>query len=215
MRKLSVLFVSLCVSIASFAQPQAGNVAVEINFDPFGALSPVFSAEEVRVRYFLSDNMAVRGTLHFSMNSEKDGLYDNDNSLFRTDKERTMMFGIAPGFEFHAVKFERGSVYFGAELGLLFGNATYSGTWENNLGTDWSSRGNVFGYGLNLFTGVDFYLTRNLYIGAEVGFGFMSLRETPNASMTTGSVTIDNSTNTTNTSIGFNAVPVFRLGWTF
>ncbi len=216
MKKVSILFVSLFIAFAAFAQPQAGSFGVEINFDPFTGNNPVFSTDGLKVRYFISDKMAIRGTLGFDMNTEKEGIYDSDNKLYYTEKETTTVFSLTPGFEYHVATFEKVSVYCGAEIGFAVGSGKYTEKYEDsNNGTDEEYKAGIFGFGVGAFTGVDYYITKNLYIGAELGLGFQTLKATPNKSTTIGSTTDKDDSYISNSRFGFQATPAFRLGWTF
>ena len=217
MKKVSILFVSALVSIASFAQ---GGFSVEVNFDPFSAITPVFSTEGLRVRYFLSEDIALRGTIDFSNDKTTNAAYNSvngQNSLFSTQTTANTTFGITPGFEYHLVKFAKGSVYAGAEFGVVIGNGSGSTEYAkpDNTFVNSNDKNSSFGFGAGVFTGVDYYITSNLYVGAELGFNYESTKTTPNKSETTGATTVENDSYRTVSNIGFACVPAFRLGWSF
>lgn len=209
MKKVILLFATVFVAFASFAQSEAGSFGVEINFNPFGAgESPVFSTDGLKVRYFVSDNMAIRGTLSLSTITDEEGSYESD--AFVTDKTTFSTFGIAPGFEYHVTKFDKGSVYVGAEIGAAFGNQKRSIHTDASGVEDFNRTDKVFGLGAGVFTGVDYFITQKLYIGAELGLNYSSVKFTPENTTpdTKDSYTKDSA-------LGFTTTPTFRLGWTF
>lgn len=237
MKKASIFVAALLLATAGVqAQeqetttygPQAGSFGVELNFNPFGIflggydaegihINPTFSIDGLKVRYFFNEDMAIRGTIDFSTESNKDATYDTDNNLYSTTKNATTTFGLTPGFEYHVTHFKRGSVYVGGEIGFNVGSTKSSLTYEdpNDIQVNSESKGSIFGFGVGVFTGIDFYLTENLYLGAELGLGYQTTKTTPNKSSTNGSTTVESSNYTSTSSFGFNCEPSIRLGWTF
>lgn len=235
MKKLHVIAFAALFGITGMqAQEQesvndtrSGSFGVEVNFNPFSVflgisttdgvqLSPTFSIEGLKVRYFFNEDMAIRGTIDISSTSNKNVAYDSNNSLYSTGKTTTNTFGFTPGFEYHFTHFKRGSVYAGAEIGFSVGNTKSSTTYENSTnGTNIESKSSIFGFGAGLFTGVDFYLTQKLYLGAELGLGYQTTKTTPNKSITVGSTTTEDNDYTVVSSFGFSCNPSIRLGWMF
>lgn len=235
MKKLSVIVSALLLATAGMqAQeestsfgPQAGSFGVEVQFNPFGiflggtdaegvTVNPTFSIDGLKMRYFISDQMAVRATLDFSTTSNKDVAYQEGNP-YSTTKTATTTFGLTPGVEWHVAKFNRGSVYVGAEVGFAVGGTSSSLVYEkpDDVLVNTNSKGSIFGFGAGLFTGIDFYLTQNLYLGAELGLAYQSSKTTPNKSTTVGDTTTEKKDFSSTSSFGFNCEPAIRLGWTF
>ena len=232
MKKVSILLFALLVSFTSFAQ-----VAVEINFDPLGAFAsglPTFSANNgLKVRYFLSDDFSVRGTVNFLMNPNTEYTYvpksSGNGDIETKTKTNVTTFRFTPGIEYHLAKFDKGSVYAGAEVGFGMTNASYNQTNDDNdeqidikgsngLGAYPGARSNTR-LGLGVFTGVDYYMTKNLYLGVELGLSYISTtnkkivrKDTPATGSSTETITKDHRNNS---SLGFDCTPAFRLGWTF
>lgn len=247
MKKLSILVAGLLLATAGVqAQetetttfgPQAGSFGVELNFTPFG--NSVFSTQGIKVRYFFNEKMAIRGTIDFSASPRTDFSYDvvnqgtpDEREVEYKSKSNTGSFSIAPGFEYHFASFKRGSVYAGAEIGFGLQTASYKLTNDDNDATttikgasyditDGSITGNraSTSFGAGLFTGVDFYVFKNLYVGAELGLRFTTTTESKVTVKTTDNVgdtvldeTIDDFARSS--SFGFFCEPSFRLGWTF
>ena len=89
--------------------PQAGSFGVELNFNPFSG-GDVFTTQGIKMRGFLNENMAIRGTLELGLDGDKNGIY-NGAELHSTQKTSLFVFGLTPGFEYHFAHFKRGSVY--------------------------------------------------------------------------------------------------------
>jgi len=230
MKKLSILCVSVMIALASYAQ--AGSFGVELGFNPFNAFGENFSVDGLKVRGFVSEKVAIRGIIDFSMNPQTNYSYytNNDNKEIETQtKTNVTTFGFTPGVEFHVATGRRHSVYVGAEVGFGMTKASYTRsndfdkekteiTGANGINNPSVIAGTT--YGAAIFTGVDYYITKNLFIGAELGFGydsFTSQKEiTTKYTNSTGTSTETTAKgHRTNTSLGFAATPTFRLGWTF
>ncbi|MDR1584963.1 MAG: outer membrane beta-barrel protein [Prevotellaceae bacterium] len=226
MKKVNVLLVTVSIALTSFAQPQAGSLGVEVNFDPFKAITPTFSIDGLSVRYFISGDLAVRGSLNFASSPNTAYSYvtvGTDETEFKT-KTNVTTFGFTPGVEYHLVKFEKGSLYAGAEIGYALTSASASTTNNKNddgrtlKGSDDAGNRSQSAFGLAVFTGVNYYLTKNLYLGAELGLGYSSSKNKEIVEKTTTGGTSTETTDkdySKNGNIGFAAVPTFRLGWNF
>lgn len=210
MKKLTLLLVTLSIVFTSFAQSETGSFGVEINFNPFGGgENPVFSTDGLKARYFISEDMAVRGTLSFSTNLNEAAKY-MVNGRFGTETATSTTFGFTPGFEYHVTKFDKGSVYVGAELGTTFGNQKTTFKVNESGVNDTNHRADIFALGAGVFTGADYFITRKIYIGAELGLNYASVKITPeNTDRNLNDEYVKES------GLGFRATPTFRLGWTF
>ena len=245
MKKASIVVAALLLATAGVqAQeneatfgPQAGSFGVELNFTPFG--SSVFSTQGIKVRYFFNEKMAIRGTIDFSVSPRTDfsytttGVGADERKVEYKSKSNTGSFAIAPGFEYHFAHFKRGSVYAGAEIGFGMQTASYKLTNDDDEAsvsvkganfdfTDPASTGDraSTSFGVGLFTGVDVYVFKQLYIGAELGLRFATTTEGKVTVKTTdnlGEGTLDKTfeDHARSSSFGFFCEPAFRLGWTF
>lgn len=214
MKKVSILFASLAIAVVSFAQE--GKFGVEINLNnPFTNTS-FFSTNGLSVRYFLSDDIVVRGSLDISGMTTTTKTYSGDD-LTSTTKSNTanpFMFSLTPGIEYHLAKFTKGSVYAGGELGLSLTSQTTSISPEDSSIPNSKSKNGGWGLGVGAFTGVDYYLTNNLYLGAELNM-YCALLSTSRGSVTTGDNTTKGPTSALSSTIGINVNPALRLGWRF
>lgn len=146
-----------------------GDITLEANVNLLsGNVSLSNSLNQVRARYFLSDDMAARLGAHISFNT----------SVPAPDaKTRAIEFSIAPGIEKHFAGTNRLSPYIGAELLLGIRNAHYELDGPNgssvevkgSFGTADNGNRGFFLVGLGAVGGFDFYVAKHLYLGYELG----------------------------------------------
>jgi outer membrane protein W len=186
MKKLMILVSAVALSGTMFAQkagsdnPYSLEGAMNVSKDGVS-----WAAPELRMRYFIQDNLALRLTLgrdaESSTSTETDTIYDSNGTATVSTSEVTtknsiMNFGLAA--EYHLAGTDRMSPYFTA--GFNFGNDT---------------RTEISSFGLNLGAGIDYYVAENIYVGLELGFNY-------------------NSADGTKTS-GFAGGSAVRMGWRF
>lgn len=219
MKKILMIAVMAVAAISANAQytPQKGDFGTEVTFRPFGSANSndgsTIKLKEAGIvgRYMLTDKDAVRAKLNFGWNSTS-----NETSDGKSYKEgSSTLFGIALGYERHFSVNDRLDLYAGAEASWK----TY-GTYKEDVATDGSivelsnTDGGYNKIGVGVFTGINFYVYKKLFVGAELGLSFAHTSykdsETKYADRT---VTIEN--NKSNNSLGFYAEPALTLGWTF
>lgn len=188
--KKSILFLALALLMSidyATAQKQVGSDKnVEFTFAPLGG-NPI-GIQGIRLRSFNSDGTgAIRlglwigGTTNVDVNTQPGVIEDDQPELLTTD--RSFNFSIRPGYEKHFAGTDRLSPYVGAEL--FIGMGSTSSEEENYSTNDFDDPDNYVVWtetqtdgnmtiGLNLLTGFDFYFSDNIYLGAEMGFGFAS-----------------------------------------
>lgn len=201
----------LAAGMLNFVSAQ--NFGIEINFQNPFQNNNFFSNNGLSVRYFLDDNMAIRGTLTLGSVSNSTKNYDGDK-LSNTVKTGTFSFGLQPGFEYHFVQSEKISVFAGAKIGFSLGKITSSTRYEDSSIDDRSSKISGFGYQAGIFTGIDYSITSNLYIGAEIGLDYNGISN-GRGSSTTGSTTTKGPTSESTGTLGIAVTPALRLGWKF
>jgi len=225
MKKIIIIFASIFVSFANFAQ---GSFGIEVNVDPFetGANQSILPTNGLKLRYFLIERLAVRGIFNFSINSTTDYEYKYMREWVEYEgKGIVTNFGVVPGIEYHFVKFEKGAVYAGVECGLAIQNASYKETNDDDdsnfmivitEGDNNENRSNTI-LNIGIFTGVDYYLTKNLYVGAELGLRYNSTKDKDVVIEITdyyGQLFEDvYEKHPKRERLGF--VPTLRFGWTF
>jgi opacity protein-like surface antigen len=186
MKKLLILVSAVALSGTMFAQ-KAGS---DNPFSLEGAMNVSkegvsWAAPNLRMRYFIQDNLALRLTLGrdavSNTSTETSTVYDSTGNATTTTSEVTtknsiMNLGLAA--EYHLAGTDRMSPYFTAGF---------------NVGND--TRTEISSFGLNLGAGIDYYVAENIYLGLELGFNY-------------------NSADGTKTS-GFAGGSAVRMGWRF
>jgi outer membrane protein W len=214
-------------------KPAGGEKNIEVNFAPMGA-NPI-TINNLRFRYFKSSDMAFRVGFSVSSSSNTTLEMDNTQSVNGTQSEveledKTSTFGLSinPGVEKHFEGTDRLSPYVGAVLNFAMTSTTATdqsvqATPGNDGVTDMSKEvyegettDGTTTFGLNLVIGTDWYFSKSIYMGTEVGFGFSS---TSNADTEQSSDYPDSETVTTPNGGSFNLGPNFnsaiRLGFLF
>lgn len=214
-------FVLTSVNAQNKYKPEAMTISTELSYSPGGATDGGFSLPEygAKIRLHLNENMAVRLNLGLNTTSSKTTTFVPNGNEEIEEYNRTSLttFSFMPGFEYHFAKYERISPYVGGEIGLLTSTTkTKSDNTEDDNYTETKRPG--LGFGVNVFTGVDVYLCKGLYLGFELGLGYESLN-TQRGSTTTVTGNTTNKTKGTESSLvsafGFHATPSLRVGWCF
>lgn len=174
-------------------KPVAGTVTAEFGLSG-GLLNTGVNLNNnaglLRFRYFASSDVAYRIGFAVNNKSETDNYYGGTNnaqagSRIRKNGGITINLGI----EKHLTGSERLSTYVGADLLISLNSATEK--WDNSDGNFYTAglsreiKGfNTIGggtnagsgLGLRLVTGAEYYIVKNVYLGAELGFGFLSTK---------------------------------------
>ena len=194
MKKLMILVSAVALSGTMFAQkagsdnPYSLEGAMNVSKDGVS-----WAAPNLRMRYFIKDNLALRLTLGRDGSSVTTTVPASTSTVYNpadstttvttipasevTTKNSIMNFGLAA--EYHLPGTDRMSPYFTAGF---------------NTGKD--SRNDFSTFGLNLGAGIDYYVAENIYVGLELGFNYNS------------------SEGSSSSSFG-NAASALRMGWRF
>lgn len=172
------------------AQKQiGGDKNLEFQFAPLGG-NPI-SISGIRFRTFLDESSAFRVNFFVGSSTDKtvsfqegELSFEDPTSPILYSYDRSFDLTIRPGYEIHFDGTDRLSPYVGAELDFGIGRtSTEDEAWGpndvDNIGQDdknvvWTTtnKDGFTRFGLNLLAGFDFYFADNLYLGAEMGFGF-------------------------------------------
>jgi len=127
MKQKTILVAAIAVFVlclyqnAIFAQenpaiPLKNAFMTELNFKPFG--ENVISFDQLRFKYKINDDWALRLGLAFDRNSFelKDDDYDSSEPYKAIRNEKITKFGILPGIEYHFLKNSKISPYLGVEF---------------------------------------------------------------------------------------------------
>lgn len=170
----------------TFTKPTAGSVQVELSFSPDVTGGPSMfslpnfygsSTPGVKVRKFSSDTKAMRYTANISM------------SKANSDADTDVTLALGVGVENHMKGAERLSTYWG---------------YEGNVGYSSIATTATLGLSGQVFTGFDYYIMPNIYLGCEVNYGLAVLSTTPKGGKSSTSMKIQPS-----------VLPALRLGWRF
>lgn len=194
--KKVILTVAIAFTAISgaFAQKQEGGEKnLEVNFAPLGG-SPI-GMDGIRLRLFNADGtgairvrLGLGGTNDVTVREQSYVAANANKTVVPElyDTKKSFNFSIRPGYEIHFDGTDRLSPYVGAELLFATGSETLIKEFQDGVNaTDdadpakWSTweaerkRGTTT-FGLNAVAGFDFYFVDNLYLGAEIGFGFQT-----------------------------------------
>jgi hypothetical protein len=163
-------------------KPAKGANNLELNFIPLN--SKPIQITNIRYRKFIGDKTAFRLGIGLSFSSDKaDSVFSSNVTANSTVKSKysNNKFGlnIRPGIEKHFEGTNRLSPYMGAELDIALQSSkevTPSGINSKDEFTVVTeknkNKGGFFRAGVNLVAGFDCYITKHLYMGSELGFGF-------------------------------------------
>lgn len=160
-------FAASAQGVSSDVKPAAGEVTGEVQLNLTSGSTVGLGLNQLRGRYFLSPDMAVRTSLTLDVQTESG---DDDFSRSAT------LIVLSPGIEKHFAGTDRLSPYVGAEITFAKQFASQEdedveieGAWFNG-GSSFSNR-NYFGFGLGAVAGADYYFAKHVYLGVEFGFG--------------------------------------------
>jgi hypothetical protein len=185
----------------TFTKPKTNDILIEINFSPDltgggqqGIFSlPVLSNDMnllgIKGRKFISDSKAIRAIANLSIsNSGEEGATTN------------FSVGAGIGIENHRKGAERLSPYWGYEgkIGLVSGGSTKASSPNYGIKTT------KFGIAANVFSGFDYYIIPNIYLGAEISYG-LAITNSKQAQASA----------ITKFELAPGITPSFRMGWKF
>ena len=184
--------------VRNFA-PQAGDFALSVSANPFlnyvgnifgsHANAPAFSTGAIMGRYFISERNAIRVGLSFSFDTDinktlvPDLWYTGTTvptpNVENVTRESENFFMLNIGYEFRRGT-GRLQAFYGADVVFAASGSRETYQYGNRLGernpgsrvTEMRS-GTQFGFGLNGFIGVEYFVAPRISIGAEVGLSMM------------------------------------------
>ncbi len=193
MRKTLGLLFSICLIGGATAQkPIKGERSAEVNlnFQTGAAAISYDLPAELRFRYFLKDNVALRLRLGMNYNSNKYAVSNLQGTVISEAVSKTGFgFTFAPGIEKHFAGTKRLSPFMGTQIGMSLSggdrkdvsNSGYANP-SNNLvisGDYYHSKsGSKFAINLGGYMGADYYFAEHIYLGAEFGIGLFGISNT-------------------------------------
>jgi opacity protein-like surface antigen len=201
------------VSAQENYKPRSGDFSIEVGFAPLGVNDVIVNDGALAGFIHFSDNLALRVGLGFGFSSEKQDNGETGASL-NVGSGSTFRLSLEPGIVYSFKGTPRLAPYVGAGIGLgLLSTTAKSETNSNTTetthpgGPDFDGDYVVFGLGVS--TGFNYYIAKNLYLGAEVGLGF-NFTSYPNQKDSNPA----GKEKWSGADIGLNAYPLLRLGWT-
>ena len=190
MRKFFIVASIMMVACMANAQdvnvPDKGDFALELGFNPFSNNFETFKLDGavLRGRYFTSEKSALRLGIGFEYGHVDDGIGDAVSAG---------QVGVEFGYEYHWHPSGKIDLYAGPTLGFIgvFTDAEDMVEYDEDY---WALQ---FAVG----TGINYYLVKGLYLGAEVGLVVNHL--------------ISSNTDAKATTVAIEASPSLHIGWTF
>lgn len=247
MKKTLLIMAGIFATLGSYAQttkvdtekslkPNAKNLTTELNVNPFnGQINLNNSLNQIKFRYFASPTVALRLGFNISRIDSVNSVNNpyGTNSNFYNDEKKSTTIGVNLGIEKHFTGTKRLSPYIGADVSITersssedisnnqstttVTNAWYYTYISNNTTVTQIQQPGYTRYGLNLFTGFDFYIARHFFFGYEFNYNIsktkwkdISIVSTPSTGVNTGS-----SIKNTNTTFGPSLINGIRLGYSF
>ena len=209
----------MTVSAQEF-KPQAGSFMLETGFSPFSTSGENIHLQggEIRAIYLPSDNLGIRLGVGFGSYTDKNDNGETGNSWEETIAKENM-FSVSPGVFYMFEGTDRLAPYVGAEF--IFASVSNNTTVERenykleteNTGSDVF---NTLGFGI--FTGFNYYFSKNIYVGAEIGIDIANTSY-KNAVVTTnqnGTIsTTESKSDLSSLGLATTFNPSIRLGWAF
>lgn len=194
------------LTVGLYAQkPTSGTVTSEVAITGLNNVQ-INLVQGARIRYFLTDNLAVRTGFSFDTKSKVNRSYEKPDGTggVGEEKETFSQFSFLPGAEYHFAGSEKLSTYAGAYLYLStsnartersnFANGQYTPNFSQSVQgrSSFGAKGTTFGFGI--YSAFDWYVVEKLYLGVEWGLLFTSQRtadvviETSSGGVTTKTV---------------------------
>ena len=227
MKKLMILVSAVALSTTMFAQKPASSdsrYSLEgiINYNGPNGFS--WTAPNLRVRYFVNDNIAARVQLGLSSTNEKTLYYEvAPGSGTGENIDKTSGWTAQLGAEYHLEGTDKLSPYFMGAINIGGTSVSYEGA--NNDGLDYLNGNSYKGktskssFGLGIGAGMDYYVLENLYLGLELGWSWSKTTDKGGSKETTfGGTTTQVDVDPTGSSSGMGIGAMnssIRLGWRF
>ncbi|MDG2227562.1 MAG: hypothetical protein P8L20_07485 [Flavobacteriales bacterium] len=219
--KYLLIFISFGMLIQSFSQDSIGKLSFETRYQlrQDSAYVP-----NLNIRYFFADNSALRVGLAYQYSSILREIKEVDGDGVGTVEKLNDLFAFNIGFEKHFRK-NNVSPYLGVELQFGFGKNEEYGSRTDSIifiaDYNYSIKKPISQFGVHVFSGVDFYVFDNLYVGTELGILFSSIyfktgeyKITDESSLTEPEIITSIASVKTKT-FGVANVGMIKVGWRF
>ena len=214
-------------------KPQAGSFSLEVGFSPLSLAGDNSSVHlpmgNLTGVYSVSDKWGVRLALGISSRKSKLDNCEKEPEKQMVSTLTQTIFSFAPGFTYSFKGTPKLAPYAGGEFMFAttankWGLETYEYERINTngqmmTGGDFYNASRPFNaYGVNLITGFNYYMAKNIYLGIEVGLGaqYTRLKKAEVAEIR-DNITVSEKEKATDSRVGVSlyANPLLRLGWAF
>lgn len=173
--KYLLILVSFGMLNQSFSQDTIGKLSFETRYQ---LRQDSVYVPNLNIRYFFTDNNALRVGLAYQYSSILREIKEVGGDGVGTVEKLNDLFAFNIGFEKHFRK-NKVSPYLGAELQFGMGKDEEYGSRTDSVifiaDYNYSVKKPISQFGVHVFSGVDFYVFDNLYIGTELGILFSSI----------------------------------------
>lgn len=244
MKKVIIAAALMAVAMPAMAEenfaPEAGDLSLELQFNPFSDNFETFKMERLQGTYMFSDKDGLRFGLGLDLHSNT--VTPSELNEDANTKNKFGSFSINLGYERHFYNYKRVDLYAGLEVVYThrwakqtLNQEEFSGAYDNNGDPiNWIKTTEKYNYAtdkdgatfrggndfrFNLFTGINFSVYKGLYVGAELGLGLGFEHDSWQYDKITvpgqPEVKTDKGNKGNSFDLEFYATPALRLGWTF
>jgi hypothetical protein len=218
---LSILLLSF--SLTGLSQDSDFNkFSLESQFTVFNSNAVV--TPNLKFRYLSESGNVFRTTLNASYTDLTTEILEVDGDGVGSVQTTNSSFVLGLGYEKHlsidkVSPYIGGSILIGAGKNSTYGSRTDAEVFINDF--NYNSKVNTSYFGIHLFTGVDVTIYKGLFLGTEIGYKFISLKDkrgeynTTDASSTTNSETTAAIPEKKSKSFSLVNMGVLRVGWKF
>lgn len=212
---LAVAFAAVSAANAQDFKPTEGNVTADLGVFSNGifaaGISPVNLLDGMlKGRYFLADDMAIRGAFGIGNSTNVDTSVANI-----VNKQSQSTFALTGGIEKHFAGTERLSPYVGCDLGITSSSSKTTHTDKQNSANNSSIKtAPVFGIGVSALFGADYYIAKKLYLGVEAGLRF-GQTFTGKSTTTVGTTTTTSEPQGSASAFNAGLLAGFKIGFVF
>ena len=224
---ISIIIASLIFSCVSFTAQDSilkKNKTILLEGQVYPNYNVDIYQPQFKLRLKLNDNSALRLNTNFSRTSSYIEILEDGGDGLGSVEKINSLFGFSFGYEYH--KTANSSVVYAGFEGLVgFGREDEYGSRTDSINfipdRNYNIKSPIQQLGFRIFTGVDFLITKNLYLGTEFGLLFLK------TDYKVGSETIENVSSITDpvetkvipkrsvTNLSYSGLGVIRVGWRF
>jgi outer membrane protein W len=165
--------------IGQIEKPTTEKHSIEVNLNFQVGSAPIsLEAPSIKYRYFLNPHLAARTELAASLFQNSSRIYNSNYDDFGTINQSSWNINWSVGAEHHFAGTKRLSPYLGGVAQIQTGGASQEGTntfngFNYSQGDQYSNYiSGSFGWGAGVVFGADYYILKNVFVGAEITYGY-------------------------------------------